>query len=241
MVSDAQWEKLSGKRIFFAHQSVGFNIIDGIRDLMKDHPKIKLNIVETSNPESIRGPVFAHARVGSNGDPNSKCGAFANLIKKASGNALDFALLKFCYVDVTSTTDIERVFSSYSNMVSSIKGLNSGLNLIHLTVPLRVVQSGPRAWVKSVINKPIGGCADNIKRAEYNDRVRTEYSVKDPVFDLAGIESTFADGRRHIFSAGGKTYEALAPAYTDDGGHLNEMGRRWVAEHFLAFLANLPT
>ena len=42
------WEKLSQKKIYFGHQSVGFNIMDGVQDLMKEHPAIKLNIVETS-------------------------------------------------------------------------------------------------------------------------------------------------------------------------------------------------
>jgi len=33
-------EKLSQKKIYFGHQSVGFNIIDGIKDIMKENPQI---------------------------------------------------------------------------------------------------------------------------------------------------------------------------------------------------------
>ena len=32
-VPASKWENLSQKKIYFGHQSVGFNIIDGIKDL----------------------------------------------------------------------------------------------------------------------------------------------------------------------------------------------------------------
>jgi hypothetical protein len=37
----------------------------------------------------------------------------------------------------------------------------------------------------------------------------------------------------------GRGIPALAPAWTDDGGHLNVEGRRMIAEQFLVFLAGL--
>ena len=37
----------------------------------------------------------------------------------------------------------------------------------------------------------------------------------------------------------GKTFYAMAPEYTYDGGHLNELGRKKVAEQLLILLANL--
>jgi len=36
----ATWDKLSKKKIFFGHQSVGFNIIDDLKDLMKHNTLI---------------------------------------------------------------------------------------------------------------------------------------------------------------------------------------------------------
>ena len=36
-----------------------------------------------------------------------------------------------------------------------------------------------------------------------------------------------------------KIYYSMAPEYTTDGGHLNETGRKRVAEQLLIFLANL--
>ena len=58
--------------------------------------------------------------------------------------------------------------------------------------------------------------------------------------DLAGVESTHPDGTRESFTSRGKDYFALVPSYSHDGRHLNEPGRRAVAEALLVFLANLP-
>jgi hypothetical protein len=52
-IPDAAWEKLSQKKIYFGHQSVGFNIMDGVKDLMKEYPQIKLNIVETKDSKDF--------------------------------------------------------------------------------------------------------------------------------------------------------------------------------------------
>ena len=38
-IPDTAWETLSKKKIYFGHQSVGYNIIAGIQDLMKEYPR----------------------------------------------------------------------------------------------------------------------------------------------------------------------------------------------------------
>jgi hypothetical protein len=69
--------------------------------------------------------------------------------------------------------------------------------------------------------------------------LRKEYTGKEPIFDLAALESTNPDGTRLSFTQNGKTAYALVPTYTTDGGHLNEQGRKLVAEQLLIFLASL--
>ena len=64
---------------------------------------------------------------------------------------------------------------------------------------------------------------------------------KEPVYDLARMESTFADGKRSSFTKDGKTYHSLVPDYTRDGGHLNETGREIAAEQLLILMAGLST
>ena len=53
-VPNSAWKKLSQKKIYFGHQSVGYNIIDGIKDIMKEYPQINLNIVETTDLSKCR-------------------------------------------------------------------------------------------------------------------------------------------------------------------------------------------
>ncbi len=77
----AKWEKLSQKKIYFGHQSVGFNIIDGIKDLMKENPQIKLNIVETADQSDFKLGLFAHSRVGKNVDSNGNLTGFRHFIR----------------------------------------------------------------------------------------------------------------------------------------------------------------
>ena len=62
-VSRQAWEKLSKKTISFGHQSVGNNIINGIKDLMEEKPQIKLKIVETFEQADFNGGLFAHFKV----------------------------------------------------------------------------------------------------------------------------------------------------------------------------------
>ncbi len=61
--------------------------------------------------------------------------------------------------------------------------------------------------------------------------------VGQPIFDLARHESTRPDGTRETFAVGGRVAYALAPVYTDDGGHLNGVGRRVMASHMVRFAA----
>lgn len=238
-IHKSRWENLSKKKIYFGHQSIGFNIVDGIKDVITNNPQIKLNILESHNPSEFDKPIFAHSRVGENHDPISKNNAFEQFIRKGIGESADFVFFKYCYVDIKSETDVEKLFSEYRDTLAKLKKEYPETTFIHVTVPLVAVQKGPRVWVKKLIGREIGGYRDNIKRNQYNDILRNYYQGKDPVFDLGHIESTFHDGTEETFKEDGKVYHALVPKYTSDGRHLNEYGRRIVAEQLLVFLANL--
>ena len=80
-----KWDKLSQKKIFFGHQSVGRNILEGLEKVLKAVPEIRLEIKETSDPRDFQGPVFAHARIGQNRDPQGKIEHFRRISKAASG------------------------------------------------------------------------------------------------------------------------------------------------------------
>lgn len=239
-VHDSAWEKLSKKKIYFGHQSVGNNILAGIWDLMEENPQIKLHIVETNNPSEFTGPVFTHSKVGRNTDPKSKMDAFTTFLEKGFDGKPDINFLKFCYVDITAKTDISAVFQYYNKMISEIRFKYPASTFIHMTVPLTITNTTWKTQIKKLIGKSdIWEYDDNIKRNEFNNRISSAYEGREPVFDLANIESTLPDGKRESFTKDGSIYYSLVPDYTHDGGHLNEMGRKVVAEQLLIFLAKL--
>jgi hypothetical protein len=238
-VPQSAWDKLAQKKIYFGHQSVGYNIIDGIKDVMKENPQIKLNIVETSNPSAFNAGVFAHSRVGKNLEPKTKIDGFIKYMDEGMGNKTDLAFLKLCYVDILQNSDVDGILNEYHAKISSLKERYPQLTIIHFTNPLTTIQSGPKAWVKKIIGREVSGYEENIKRNKFNELLINKYQGKEPVFDLATLESTLPDGTRASFDKEGKTFYCLAEKYTNDGGHLNELGRKIVAEQFLIFLAEL--
>jgi hypothetical protein len=238
-IPDTAWETLSKKKIYFGHQSVGYNIIDGIKDLMKEYPKIKLNIVETNDPKDFNAGVLAHSRVGKNTDPASKTAEFSKFLEQGIGNQADAAALKFCYVDVTDKTDVQKVFDDYVKTTDALKAKYPDLKLIHFTVPLTAVKTSWKTWIKKVMGKKdIWEYTGNVKKNQYNDLLIAKFKGKEPVVDIATVESTKPDGSRNTYEYEGKTYYSMVPEYSDDGGHLNEVGRKLVAAEFLITLVN---
>ena len=235
-VTDAAWENLSQKKIYFGHQSVGNNIIDGIEMLVKLNPSIKLNIAKTTDKADFSRGIFAHSLIGGNTNPQSKVADFVKNLDSGIGTTAEAAGLKFCYIDFNGRTDAQKLFGEYKKSIDEIKKKYPNLTIIHFTVPLLKVQSGPKAWVKKILGRTLDGTVDNIKRLEYNALLEKEFAGKDPIFDISKAESTYPDGRRETFIKDGKTYFAMVPAYTNDGGHLNENGKKVVAEQFLLFM-----
>ncbi len=238
-VSPELWNKLAQKRIYFGHQSVGFNIVDGIKDVMKEHPEVKLNIVESADASDLKAGTFEHSRVGKNVDPKSKVEEFTKFVEQGIGKNADFSALKFCYVDVRADTNVKSVLKDYESFMSKVGNEFPKMTVVHFTVPLTRSKTTWKTIVKKLIGRKTWEYDDNIKRNEYNNMLLKKYEGREPVFDLAKIESTYPDGRRSTFTKDGKTYYSLVPEYTNDGGHLNELGRKIVAEQLLIFLANL--
>lgn len=230
--SPSDCAELRSARVFFAHQSVGFNILSGVSALTETN---SLPIVEI-NPaaDAISGSGIFHSRIGANKDPVGKIAAFEQALETlGAGLTLDAAMLKFCYADFTETTDIAAVFAAYTQSVDRIHAKYPNLKLVHATVPVRVFSKG----VQDRIRNSLFGHAANIARCEFNALLLARYVGKDPVFDVAAIEATLPDGtcdeRRH----GRVDYYSLQPTYSSDGGHLNPTGQRWLAAGFLHVLS----
>lgn len=237
-VPQASWDKLASKKIYFGHQSVGNNILAGIADIARENKNIKLRIVKLKNETELSSAFLAHSSIGKNEYPETKDQAFYETISERLSGNVDAALYKYCYVDFQNKkdTNVDMIFNKYKNNMETLKRKYPDITYMHMTTPVTVLQTGPKAWIKKIIGRPVGGKLDNKKRFEFRERLIAEYSDKDPIFDLYKYESTRPDGSRVSYELNDKTYYALAPGYTDDGAHLNSIGRKYIAQKFLMFL-----
>lgn len=223
-------------RIFFGHQSVGKNVMDGVQDLMKESG-ITLTVLDTTaDTGTLPATFLLHTPVGKNTEPKTKCDDFRRIIDRNLAGKIDIALLKFCYIDFDENTDVNKLFEYYRYVVDDLKLRHPDIVFIHVTAALRHVDSGPGVWIREMMGKPNRPKLANLKRQEFNDKLRRVYAGE-PMFDLAASESTYPDGSRESFTYEGKTGFGLIGAYTNDGGHLNDVGRKHVAADFIHSIA----
>jgi hypothetical protein len=88
--------------LFFGHQSVGRNILDGISSIYADKGVAPPTITEV-RVGSDEADGFVHAAIGKNGDPIGKLAAFDSLLRAGQAERTDVALMKLCYVDIRAT------------------------------------------------------------------------------------------------------------------------------------------
>lgn len=231
----ARWQAFSGKRIYFGHKSVGAEILAGLADLRKELPQIELKVAH-GDPASLLGkPGFAESSIGANFDPDSKMRDFAAKLEAAGPGAVDFAMMKFCYVDIDRRTDVAKVFARYKETIAGLEQKLPGTTFIHCTVPLTSRYNSLKAYAKRLLGRAQDSVEDNRAREQLNAMIRAEFGGKKTLLDIAAVESTLPDGSR--ITHGG--LPCLAACYTYDGGHLNEPGRRAVAIELLRVLTGL--
>jgi hypothetical protein len=238
------WAKLADKKIFFGHQSVGYNIIDGIKDIINERDYIKLDVIEAREPAAFDHPVFAHSQVGMNTEPFSKIKSFEEIMDSGVGSKVDIAFFKFCYVDIMRGSDPRKIFDGYKAALEELKNRYPNTKFLHVTVPIRSVpkdiKKSLKQSVKLLIGKP-GFFENNMMRQNYSELLKNAYSKTEPFFDLALIESVNTNGFKCHVSKGSEKVCVMAPEYTEDGGHLNSIGSKKVAEQLLIILAEMAS
>ena len=237
-VSPDQWQLLATRKIYFGHQSVGADIIQGLQELLAGNSHIQLNVVRADNPASVAGPALVESLVGQNGDTKSKAAAFRRVVDNGMGAQGGIAMYKYCFVDFQPGTDPQKMFDEYRATIEAVRAKYPRLTIVHITAPLTTVEPVWKLATKALLGRPSARDVE-IKRNIFNDLLRKQYSGKDPIFDLAEIESTRPDGSRTFFSKNGLPVYTLAPDYTYDGGHLNARGRRVAAEQWLIMAGTL--
>ena len=230
---DVAWARLTHARVYFGHQSVGGNIIEGLRDLSAAHNESPLRIVRSRDRGSSPSALVEFT-IGENGRPESKMKDFAAALEQIDDTAQAIAIFKYCYLDITPETNVELLFASHRKALHEMRVQHPNMTFVHVTAPLTEPESGPRYLVKRLLGKPTTRDA-NVKRNRFNAMLRAQYTGE-PIFDLAKVESTRPNGSRSFFHNGTDMVYTLAPELTDDGGHLNATGRRAAAEEFAAVI-----
>jgi hypothetical protein len=234
-VSDAVWRDAGSERIWFGHQSVGGNILDGLRELGAG-TSAPLHIVGSRTATDAR-PALYEFHIGENGRPETKMADFAAALAPLGDTASGVALFKYCFLDITPGTNVDALFAQHRATVRALQAQHPHLTFVHVTAPLTRDETGPKRLLKQLLGKPTTRDA-NRRRNAFNAMLRREFA-SEPIFDLARVESTRPDGARAAFTAGGDSVFTLAPEYTDDGGHLNAAGRRAAAAELVATLARV--
>ncbi len=237
--SEVDFDSLKDVNIFFGHQSVGQDIILGMQENVDEDGHGFPKIVEISSLSDIRPGTLKHCNIGKNTRPLSKIRAFKKILVGATDVRVDIALMKFCYVDMTHDSNPQEIFGVYSEAMSELKSEFPETVFVHVTVPIEAMPRSAKGVVKNFIKRVIGRpgvVEDNWVRHQYNELLRDHYSGKEPVFDLAALESLDAGGCATVRMFQGEEILFMDPEKTQDGGHLNGGGRKTIGRELLGFL-----
>ena len=202
---------LNGRAVFFAHNSVGQNILDGVREVDGGIP------IFSEQEAGAAG--IAEVYMGFNGDPDGKMDAFRGLMD-AGGNNAQIAFFKLCYADFDANTNATALFDKYASVMTELEAKYPDVTFAHVTAPLYHYNASYH----------------NSAQHAFNEKMRSGYGAV--VFDLAALEAVDSSGAGTL-SRDGVT-PAMAEEWSLDGSHLNEAGGKYIAGELIQFLANVP-
>lgn len=232
----ADLARVARTRVFFGHQSVGMNLLDAVPQVYAAQGVAAPPIGQGGTAAGPAGGFVVHAFIGENTKPLTKIAAFDRQLRGGTAGQVDVAVMKFCYIDFSPTTDVKALFTAYSTTMAGLERAYPKVTFVKATVPL-MAEPGLRTRVtQKLTGNGARAAAENDARERFNALVRAEYS-DDHLFDIAAVESTAPDGSREQGTYQGRTYYALHGGYTTDGGHLNEAGAQRVAAEWLRVLA----
>ena len=220
-IATADLTAVAHTRVFFGHQSVGMNVLDAVPGVYADHGVSAPPMEQGRTEPGPNGGFIAHQFIGENFKPLLKLEDFDRTMRGGMGRQVDVALMKFCYVDISTSTDVDALFARYRDTMDALQRDFPNVTFIHVTDPLTTVS---------------GGEADNVARERLNALIRGEYAGRH-LFDLAAIESTKPDGTRVSGRYDNQGYFALYDGYAADVGHLNAIGAKIAATAFLDAIA----
>lgn len=215
----AALERVARTRIFFAHRSVGSDIVlEGVPEAYResDVPSIVI-----SDGLPLAGGSLGNVWLAQTEDPRDKIADFERWVtQKGAGAGSDIAFMKLGFVDIVAATDVGAVFENYRSTMDRLERTYPHVTFLHATV-------SPTQWDPQ----------NNAAIERYNALLRENYSSTGRLFDLSAVLSrcSFGDDIQHTDD--GQPFRALCPEYSRDGGHLNDTGNVVAAREMLRLLA----
>jgi hypothetical protein len=207
------------RRIFFAHRSVGGNIVvDGLPAVYRSF-HLTPPVVNPGLPRPEGS--FGDSWLNQTDDPQSKLDDFEAWVRtKGVGQAADVAFMKLGYLDVNDKTDVPALFAKYRSMMAGLERDFPNVTFLHVTIT--VTQWRPE---------------DNAAYERFNQLMRMQYGGTGRLVDLARVLSTRPDGARVEHHGDVGVYYTLYEGYASDGGHLNALGAQVAAMEMLRTIA----
>ncbi len=216
-LSPAARAKLGQTSIYFAHASVGGNMLKGLNALHKEDPE-RYPLTARGAGKGLRGsPEGGVVYEDNRGNPGwrGKVDHFRRNVDESWHGPGIVALDKFCYVDPDADAGV------YLETMGDLMRRHPDTVIVLATIPLRA-----------------GEDRNNIRRQTFNEQVRRFAQERGGVvFDIADIQAHDPNGRPVVF--GSAATPTLFEGYTHDGGHLNAEGSRRVALGFYSLIAAL--
>lgn len=221
--SQARMDKIAQFRWYFAHASVGENMMNGISDLNTQSNTFyriqSLSVGDTPPAVTTNARLYEYPR--DNPGWSNKVVYFENYVSNGWRNpAVNIAFSKFCWID--ESADVDYYIASMTNLENAYPETL----FVYATMPLNT-SSGNDNDLRNIFNETLRGW------------VRTNNRV---LFDIADIEAHDTNGVEYTFTYGDRTNQMLYSGYTTDGGHLNaagNVGRQQVAKGFYALASGL--
>lgn len=220
------------RRVIFAHQSVGWQVIQGTERLADDLGQPDPLVVDVeADPIPPTGGYLGHWYVWENGDGIGKVAEFDSMIRGGLHAAADVFVLKFCYADLRSGSGYTpaQLFAAYETVLDALIADYPGKTFIPATetIVMEADEDGPA----------------NTLRMTYNELVRAKYASTGRLWDIARALSTDPAGNRVTSVVSGQTVEHLYSGYASaDQEHISgpdSIGRKTAATPLLLILAGL--
>ncbi|GAA0335781.1 SGNH/GDSL hydrolase family protein [Micropruina glycogenica] len=234
----ANMQTVESARVFFAHQSVGDNVLEALPTIFRSAQLSSPTTIELGAKLPQSGGFIVHTHIGSNGEPLGKIADFDHILRAGLAESIDVAMLKLCFVDFNAETDVNVIFESYKSTMASLAASYPDVRFVYTTVPL-MADRDLYGRLKALLGRGQEyDPAHNAARERYNALVRAEYAGTGRLFDVAAVQAVgHGDMLRYKSSSSGE-FLAMDPALTSDGGHLNQDGADLVARNWLAVIAH---